>query len=140
MLCIYIASPSYPVEDNFSSLQQCSEGGCRGVCHSPSCLQLCNSGNCSLECNGLQCRQNCRSGGCHLTCPVEAEVCEQDCPPQNCTITRKPKLVIIGKLTLKTSSGNHGIKYDGVETVNMGARVSCCFICLVVNIMISLIN
>lgn len=134
-----ITSASHPVEHDFFSLQQCSEGGCRGVCNSPSCLQLCNSGNCSLECNGLQCRQNCTAGGCNLSCPEEAEVCEQDCPAQNCTITKKQMLVIIGKLTLKTSSGNHGIKYDGVETANTSARFSHSFICLVVNIMISLI-
>lgn len=96
-------------------LQQCSEGACHGVCHSPSCTQLCDSGNCSMECNGLRCRQNCTAGGCQLTCPINAEICEQHCAAQNCTVTRTVTRKR-GHILTKSSWEDHGIHFDRKRT------------------------
>lgn len=99
----------------FSSLQQCSEGACHGVCHSPSCTQLCDAGNCSMECKGLRCRQNCTAGGCQMTCPDNAEICEQHCAAQNCTVTRAAT-EIGGHVLTQSSMEDNGIHFERKRT------------------------
>ena len=82
-------------------LQQCSKGGCHGVCDSRSCLQLCDAGNCTMEC--MQCQHNCTGGGCNLTCP-DGALCKLHCGAhQNCTITIKVKRRKFDHLTATVS-------------------------------------
>ena len=50
-----------------------------------------------------------------MTCPVNAEICEQHCAAQNCTVTRAATKQG-GHVLAKSSRGGHGINFERKRT------------------------
>ena len=50
-----------------------------------------------------------------MTCPVNAEICEQHCAGQNCTVTRAATKKG-GRVLSKSSKGDHGINFERKRT------------------------
>ena len=50
-----------------------------------------------------------------MTCPVDAEICEQHCAAENCTVTRAATKKG-GHVLSKSSKGDHGINFERKRT------------------------
>ena len=65
-----------------------------------------------------------------MTCPVDAELCEQHCAAQSCTILRIVTPKLTGNTIVETSTVDREIK-----TKNGGESLLSCLTCSVVNIL-----